>query len=73
MKSTIYLFDKPRETYEPMITILASRRIADATILLAKIARLKDEATSDELDALIKRYQAVEKSKAFWQSILLEE
>ena len=71
MKTTNYLFDKDRSVYEPHITTLASRRIVDATILMKKLSKQRE--TVDDVDALIERYQAVEKAKIFWENILEEE
>ncbi len=68
MKNTTeYLFDRPAETYEPHLTILASRRVADATVLLSKLAGLRETTAPEDMDALIERYQAVEKAKLWWQ------
>ena len=71
--TTEYLFDKPRSAYEPCITILASRRIIDAKALMYKLAKLKENATKEELPELLERYQAAEEALDWWRTIFQEE
>jgi hypothetical protein len=73
MKSTEYLFGKPRSVYEPHITLLAKRRIMDANYLLIELARQRDLVPKDELDGLIARYKSVEIARNWWIEILEEE
>ena len=72
--STDYLFDNPRYVYEPELTMLCKARIRDARSLLKKLSRLRDTLPlGEEKDALIERYQAVEKALRHWESINEEE
>ncbi len=71
--STKYLFNRSRDSYEPHLTILASRRVIDAKLLLKELSKQRDIVTKEELPVLIKRYQDVEKALEFWRSVLLEE
>lgn len=66
IRDTEYLFGHTRDRYEPELTRLATLRIADATLLMKRLAQHKCSAN-------IKRYQAVEKAKHFWELILQEE
>jgi len=70
--STEYLFDRPRDDYEPVITILAKMRIDDGRKLMSKLSRQRDNPPHDDMVALINRYQAVEKSVEWWEGILDE-
>ncbi len=70
MNLTEYLFDNPRQVYEPELTMLATKRIADAKKLLKKLAKLRDSASEKELVALVYRYQKVEKAIRVWESIM---
>lgn len=63
--STHFLFDQPRSRYEPWLTILANKRIADGQALLKKLAKTKKQSD-------IPRYEAVEKSVNWWKEILDE-
>lgn len=74
MKRTDYLFDQPRSKYEPEITELATKRVADAKTLLAKLSRDKNgDLSHEEMDAIIQRYIQVADAKRFWEGILNEE
>ena len=70
--STQYLFDAPRSAYEPELTLLATRKIADGEKLLKKIARLKSYKCYD-VDKLIDRYKATRKAVEHWVNQLEEE
>ena len=67
MLQTEYLFGREREAYEPHITIVAARRISDAKGLLKKLSKERD--TTDNPEALLERYQAVEHALLHWQNI----
>ena len=69
MSLTEYLFDNPRQVYEPALTMLATKRIADAKKLLKKLAKLRNDASEEELVALVHRYQKVEKAIQTWMLI----
>ena len=72
--STEYLFDRPRSAYEPHVTILASRRIADGKILMKKLSKEKNFLLKQsEIDVLIERYDAADEAVKHWQKILDEE
>ena len=71
MLKTEYLFGKHKDSYQPHLTLVASRRIVDAQILMKKLSKQKE--TTDDVEALIERYQAVAKAKKFWEEILAEE
>lgn len=77
IKSTKYLFDKPRSEYEPELTILAKKRIKDAKELIKKLAKNRDELMEilpeEDQKKYIKRYKEVEKSLNWWRNILEEE
>ena len=70
--STEYLFGKPRNAYEPHLSLLAKRKIIDAKFVLQEISKSKDTVPKEEIPALIERYQAVEKAKEHWEAILEE-
>ena len=72
--STMYLFDRPKSAYQPHVTILASRRIADGKILMKKLAKEKNLLLKQsEIDVLIERYQATADAVKHWEKILGEE
>ncbi len=73
MKKTEYLFGQPPARY-PEIVPLAKRRIADGKLLLKRLADRKNEldSFSDEMDHMIKRYQATAKAIDLWQGLLDE-
>jgi len=71
--STLYLFGKPKSAYQPHLTLLAKSRIQDANHLMKELAKQRDLVPRDEIKALIKRYQAVEEAKKWWEKILNEE
>ena len=72
--STEYLFDNPRVIYEPELTMLCKARIRDARSLLKKLSRLRDTLPlGDKKNALVERYQAVEKALRLWEDLLSEE
>jgi len=71
--TTEYLFDKPKSAYEPNLTILASRRVADAKALLYKLAQERKITPIDQMQPLIERYEAVEQALNWWKQIKEEK
>ena len=69
--SSEYLFGRNRDAYEPCLTVLASRRLVDAKILLKQLSKERD--TTDDIEALIQRYQDVERAIEHWTDILEEK
>ena len=72
MKTTEYLFDEPREFFEPETTALATKRIKAARKLMKRISSKKDnpKLSTAELDALATRYEAAEDAVAWWTELL---
>ncbi len=68
--TTEYLFDKPRSTYEPALTILAKMKIADGKKLLKKLAKRRAEGVLEPDDVV--RYTNVEASVNWWKEMLDE-
>jgi hypothetical protein len=72
--STQYLFDKPRATYEPALTMVCKAKIRDANILLNKLVTIRDTLPlGKEKDALVERYKEVVKARQLWEDLLHEE
>jgi len=71
--STQYLFNVPREYFEPEMTILAEKKIAKAKEFMQKIAQEKYTATIQELPALAERYMRAEEAYKHWVKLLEEE
>ena len=71
MKSTEYITGKPREFFEPEITLLATKRIKACRELMAELAKKR---TQDKLEpGDIARYMTAEESALWWTKILEEE
>ncbi len=74
MKSTQYTFDQPRRRYEPELTIVATKRIADAQLLMKRLVGLRDAAKStEEFESLVERYETAKQARNWWLEILEEE
>jgi len=73
MTRTEYLFGRTKDAYQPHVTILASRRIADATILMKQLSEMRETVSKEELPEVIERYMAAHKGREFWQEILDED
>ncbi len=71
MKSSEYLWGKPKEEYEPEQSTLANKKIKDGKAMLKTLAGIRDQTPADELPALIERYTSVAKAVEHWQ--LLKE
>ena len=71
MKSTDYITGKPREFFEPEVTLLATKRIEACRELMAKLARKRKLGLLDPED--MDRYMAAEESVKWWTKILEEE
>ena len=73
MKSTSYITGKPREFFEPEITILAEKRIKACKELMAELAHQKTTPPHEDIAAMINRYSVAEESVKWWTKILEEE
>ncbi len=65
--STEYLFDQPRERYEPALTILANMKIADGRALMKKLAKKRADKKLEPGD--VDRYIKAEESVNWWKEI----
>ncbi len=77
MKSTERLFGKPREFFEPEISIFATRRIEAATELMKELAEVRRQGfpgmNQEQRDDVVLRYKQSEKAKKWWTTILTED
>ena len=74
--TTEYLFDKPRSAYEPEITVLATKRIADASKLMKRLSHEKNDIPIGDaglMDECIGRYMAASEARDWWQKVLEEK
>ena len=76
-KSTMKLFGYPRSRYEPELSILAKKRIADGHELLKEYANIRKagfpQMTQFDIENMLKDYASTAKAIRWWEKILLEE
>ena len=76
-KSTMKLFGYPRSRYEPELTILAEKRIADGNELLKEYASIRKagfpQMNQFDIDNMLQDYKETEDAVRWWGKILLEE
>ncbi len=68
--STEYLFDVPRNFFEPALTILAKLKIQTGRALMKKLAKRRADNELEPGD--IDRYIKAEESVIWWKDILHE-
>ena len=76
-KKTMDLFGYPRSRYEPELTILANKRIADGHELLREYASIRKDGFPNmnkyEIENMLIAYGETAKAIRWWEKILLEE
>ena len=76
-QKTIDLFGYPRSRYEPELTILAEKRIADGREFLKEYASIRKagfpQMNQFDIDNLLSAYTKTSTAINFWQKILEEE
>ena len=69
-KTTKWLTDKPREYFEPELTLLANKRIECGLKLMCKLAKRRYNGELEEDD--VQRYMDAEDMVNWWRGLLDE-